>query len=192
MPNGLKKNNGEGRTRGLPDPRKTMRRQRDVRVGRHASADTGSERRSRGFAGRRADSNSAKAPREHRQNFIARFVNQWFDRVVGAMKGDGLSSAEERYAPHRTTRDFVCNTLGSGAWALVFPVVTMVSTQLVGVEQAGMISMAFVVGLLLMFVGNFGVRTYQISDINREHSFIDYQANRWATCVLMLVVGWIY
>lgn len=86
------------------------------------------------------DSNSAKAPREHRQNFIARFVNQWFDRVVGAMKGDGLSSAEERYAPHRTTRDFVCNTLGSGAWALVFPVVTMVSTQLVGVEQAGMIS----------------------------------------------------
>lgn len=192
MPNGLKKNNGEGRPRGLSGPRKTMRRQRDVRVGRHASADTGSERRSRGFAGRRADSNSAKAPREHRQNFIARFVNQWFDRVVGAMKGDGLSSAEERYAPHRTTRDFVCNTLGSGAWALVFPVVTMVSTQLVGVEQAGMISMAFVVGLLLMFVGNFGVRTYQISDINREHSFIDYQANRWATCVLMLIVGWIY
>lgn len=108
------------------------------------------------------------------------------------MKGGGLSAAEAQYAPHKTTRDFVWNSVGNAAWAFVFPVVTMVSTQLVGVEQAGMISMAFVVGLLLMFLGNFGVRTYQISDLNFEHSFKDYQANRWVTCILMLLVGWTY
>lgn len=134
----------------------------------------------------------ARAHRQHRQNFIARLVNDWFDRVVGAMKDGGLSEAEAQYAPHKTTRDFVWNSAGSAAWACVFPVITMVSTQLVGVEQAGMISMAFVVGLLLMFVGNFGVRTYQISDLNFEHSFKDYQANRWVTCALMLVAGWLY
>ncbi len=133
-----------------------------------------------------------KPGRVHKQNPIARIVNQWFDRVFGAMKGDGLEEAEAVYAPHRTTRDFVCNTIGSGAWALVFPVVTMVSTQLVGVEQAGMISMAFVVGILLMFVGSFGVRTYQVSDTAMEHSFKDYQANRWITCILMVVVGWLW
>ncbi len=131
-------------------------------------------------------------PRAHKQNPIARMANQWFDRVVGAMKGEGLSSAEAAYAPHRTTRDFIFNTAGSASWALVFPVVTMVSTQLVGVEQAGMISMAFVVALLLMFLGNFGVRTYQISDLSEQHSFMDYQVNRWITCLLMVVVGWIY
>lgn len=135
---------------------------------------------------------SERVPRPHKQNFIARLVNQWFDRVVGAMKGDGLSEAEAIYAPHRTTRDFAWNSIGSGVWALVFPVVTMVSTQLVGVERAGMISMAFVVGLLLMFLGNFGVRTYQVSDTRMEHSFKDYQANRWVTCILMLLVGLVY
>ncbi len=131
-------------------------------------------------------------PRPHKQNFIARLVNRWFDRVVGAMKGEGLSAAEAEYAPHRTTRDFIWNTAGQAAWAFVFPVMTMVSTQLVGVEQAGMISMAFIVALLLMFVGNFGTRAYQVSDISEEHSFADYQVSRWITCILMLVVGWLY
>lgn len=166
--------------------------------GAHADPGKGSGRAERHavparYARRSADDAGQRPePRPHKQNFIARVVNQWFDRVVGAMKGDGLSEAEAIYAPHRTTRDFVWNSIGSGAWAMVFPVVTMVSTQLVGVEQAGMISMAFVVGLLLMFLGNFGVRTYQVSDTKMEHSFKDYQANRWVTCILMLLVGWVY
>lgn len=129
----------------------------------------------------------------HKQNFIARIVNQWFDRVIGAMKGEGgLEEAEAVYDAHRTTRDFVWNSAGNAAWAIVFPVMTMVSTQLVGVEVAGMISMAYIVGLLLMFVGNFGVRTFQVSDTTMQHSFKDYQANRWVTCILMLVIGWAY
>ena len=128
----------------------------------------------------------------HKQNFITRIVNQWFDRVVGAMKGEGLSESDAIYDSHRTKRDFVWNSVGTACWSFVFPVVTMVSTQLVGVQQAGMISMAFVIGLLLMFVGNFGTRAYQASDIHEEHSFKDYQVSRWATCVLMLVLGWLY
>lgn len=130
---------------------------------------------------------------QHRQNFIARVVNQWFDRVIGAMKGEGgLAEAEAVYDAHRTTRDFVWNSAGNAAWAIVFPVMTMVSTQLVGVEEAGMISMAYIVGLLLMFVGNFGVRTFQVSDTTMQHSFKDYQANRWVTCIVMLLIGWAY
>lgn len=128
----------------------------------------------------------------HKQNFIARKVNAWFDRVVGAMKGEGLADADEMYDSHQTTRDFVWNSVGTACWSFVFPCVTMVSTQLVGVEQAGMISMAFVIALLLMFVGNFGTRAYQASDIKREHSFMDYQVTRWVTCSLMLVLGWLY
>lgn len=135
---------------------------------------------------------NALSPGPHKQNFIARLVNQWFDRVMGAVKGGGLSASEEEYEAHRTSRDFIWNSIGQAAWAFVFPVVTMVSTRIVGVEQAGMISMAFVVGLLLMFIGNFGARTYQISDINEEHLFKDYQANRFVTCILMLLIGFVY
>lgn len=134
----------------------------------------------------------AFSSKPRKQNWITRQVNQWFDRVVGAMKGDGLAEQEAIYGSHQTTRDFLWNSIGTACWSFVFPVVTMVSTQLVGVEQAGRISMAFVIGLLLMFVGNFGTRAYQASDIKREHSFMDYQATRWVTCVLMLLAGWWY
>ncbi len=133
-----------------------------------------------------------KVARRNPLSLITRLVNDWADRVLGAMKDGGLSEAEERYESHRTSKDFKWNTLGSASWSLVFPVVTMVSTQIVGVERAGMISMAFVIGLLLMFVGNFGTRAYQASDLNEDHSFIDYQVSRWLTCALMLLCGWGY
>ena len=141
------------------------------------------------MAFKRGDAFSKKP---HKQNFITRRVNAWFDRVVGAMKGEGLADADEMYGSHQTSRDFIWNSVGTACWSFVFPVVTMVSTQIVGVEQAGMISMAFVIALLLMFVGNFGTRAYQASDIKREHSFMDYQVTRWVTCVVMLVLGWLY
>lgn len=130
-----------------------------------------------------------KPPRKNKSNPIARLVNRWFDRVMGAVKDGGLSNQEEEYAAHKTTRDFVWNSVGVGAWGLVFPALTMVSTQLVGVEEAGMVSMAFVVGTLLMFIANFGVRTYQVSDTREAHSFNDYQINRWITCAAMIVIG---
>ncbi len=137
-------------------------------------------------------SSTKKGQRVHRPNPIARLVNQWFDRVMGAVKGGGFSGQEEEYASHRTTRDFIWNTIGAGSWGVVLPIVSMVATQLVGAEQAGMVTMAFTIGLLLMFVGNFGVRTYQVSDLEENYSFNDYQASRWITCVAMIVIGILY
>ena len=93
---------------------------------------------------------------------------------------------------HRTTRDYVCNTIGQAAWGGLFPLLTIVCTQLVGAEQAGYFSMAFVVGTLLLFLGNYGVRTYQVSDLDEMESFYDYQLNRVITCVAMLGVGLAY
>ncbi len=58
------------------------------------------------------------------------------------------------------------NTVGVGLWGMVFPVLTIVVTQLAGAEQAGMFSLAFVTALLLMFVGNYGVRNFQASDLD--------------------------
>ena len=77
-------------------------------------------------------------------------------------------------------------------WGMVFPVLTIVVTQLAGAEQAGMFSLAFVTALLLMFVGNYGMRNFQASDLDEEYSFADYQANRVLTCVIMLVAGLTY
>ena len=146
-------------------------------------------------AGRRADEQSARTRQQRKPrkpNFITRSVNHWCNRLLGAVSERSLAAQEEEYAAHRTTRDYVWNSVGIGAWGMVFPILTVVVTQLVGVEQAGMFSMAFVTGMLLMFLANYGVRTYQVSDLDESHSFSDYQVNRWITCAIMVVVGIAY
>ena len=138
----------------------------------------------------RAARDGQRKPRK--PNFVTRTVNHWCNRLLGAVSERSLAAQEAEYAAHRTTRDYVWNSLGIGAWGMVFPVLTVVVTQLVGVEQAGMFSMAFVTGMLLMYLANYGVRTYQVSDLDEAHSFSDYQLNRWITCALMVAVGVAY
>ena len=111
-----------------------------------------------------ASSRERQATSKRRKpNFITKGVNRWCNRLLGAVSERSLADQEEEYAAHRTTRDYVWNTVGVGAWGMVFPILTVVVTQLVGVEQAGMFSLAFVTGTLLMILANYGVRTYQVS-----------------------------
>lgn len=134
-------------------------------------------------------SRSRRRPRK--QNVVKRVVNRWCNRLLGVVT-EGSFDQEEEFESHRTSRDYICNTIGTGAWGMVFPFLTIVVTQLSGTEQAGMFSMAFIIGTLLMIVGNYGVRTYQVSDIGEKHSFFDYQINRWITCIIMMLVAYVY
>ena len=144
------------------------------------------------FLGASSRERRATGGKPRKPNFITRRVNRWCNRLLGAVSERSLADQEEEYAAHRTTRDYVWNTVGVGAWGMVFPILTVVVTQLVGVEQAGMFSLAFVTGTLLMILANYGVRTYQVSDVSEEHSFSDYQVNRWITCAFMVLVGVVY
>lgn len=143
-----------------------------------------------GFGGRRSAPKGQV--RTHKPNFLARAISSWWDRLLGIVMEGKLDEQRDMYASHRTTRDYVWNSVGTGLWGMVFPLLTIVCTQLVGAEQAGMFSMAFITGLLLMFVGNYGVRTYQLSDLSEQHSFSDYQVNRLITCILMMALGYGY
>lgn len=148
-------------------------------------------------ASRNAQSNSYRQERRHsqrrprKQNIVKQIVNRWCNRLLGVV-AEGSFDQEEEFASHRTSRDYICNTIGTGAWGMVFPFLTIVVTQLSGTEQAGMFSMAFIIGTLLMIIGNYGVRTYQVSDIGEKHSFFDYQINRWITCIIMMLVAYVY
>lgn len=136
--------------------------------------------------------NRGKSTKQRKPWFLQRVINDWFNRLLGAASDRSFSGQEEMYAADSTKRDYLWNTIGGAVWGMIFPLLTIVVTQLVGVEQAGMFSMAFVVGLLLMFVANYGVRTFQISDIEEKHSFADYQINRLVTCVVMIAIGIFY
>ncbi|MGI6221725.1 MAG: lipopolysaccharide biosynthesis protein [Coriobacteriales bacterium] len=134
----------------------------------------------------------SRARSEGKQNPVSRIAGQWWNRLLGAASEGSFSEQEAQYAAHKTSRDYVWNTIGATSWGLMFPLLTIVITQIAGVEQAGMFSLVFVTAALLMIVGNYGVRTYQISDLSEKHTFADYQINRIITCVLMLIVGGFY
>ncbi|MBR0406359.1 MAG: lipopolysaccharide biosynthesis protein [Eggerthellaceae bacterium] len=134
-------------------------------------------------------SESVFANMPKRVNPVRRLINEWFDRLVGAVSDGSLSGQDEEYASGRTSRDFAWNTVGFAAWGMVFPILTIVVTGLAGVERAGMFSFSFVMANLLYILASYGVRTYQVSDISEFHSFSDYQANRIITCALMVFIG---
>lgn len=143
-------------------------------------------------ARRQRQAASRRPRRPKRPSRLGMLVGSWWNRLIGAVYSGSLSSQTEQYAAHNTTRDYIWNSVGLGAWGVVFPVLSVVTTQLVGVEQAGRFSMAFVTGTLLLFIANYGVRTFQVSDLSERHSFADYQANRALTCIVMMLVGILY
>ncbi|MEG0323525.1 MAG: hypothetical protein RR619_05965, partial [Raoultibacter sp.] len=106
--------------------------------------DKQSNNHSRETTARSTRSTRSKATKQRKPLPLERVVTSWFNRLLGAASDRSFSSQDEMYASNRTTRDYVWNTIGISAWGMVFPALTVVVTQLVGVEQAGMFSMAFV------------------------------------------------
>lgn len=119
-------------------------------------------------------------------------VGNWWNRLISAVYSGSLSDQTEQYAAHNTTRDYIWNSVGLGAWGCVFPILSIVTSQLCGVEDAGRFSMAFVTGTMLLYIANYGVRTFQVSDLAEKYSFNDYQVNRFLTCIAMMFIGVLY
>ncbi|MDO4532461.1 MAG: lipopolysaccharide biosynthesis protein [Coriobacteriia bacterium] len=141
---------------------------------------------------RREDSASRRADRPRKESALRQLMNSWWDRLLGGVSSRSFSQQEAQYSSHNTKRDFMWNSIGLAAWGMVFPMLTIVVTQLVGLELAGMFSLAFVTATLLMIIANYGVRTFQVSDLEESHSFSDYQVSRWITCAAMIAIGLLY
>lgn len=80
---------------------------------------------------------------------------------------------------------FIWNTIAGGINAAEAIVFMMIITRTNGVEAAGFLSIAFAVGNLLMTVGKYGVRNYQVTDVRKEYSFNDYLTLRYITVGIM-------
>lgn len=68
-------------------------------------------------------------------------------------------------------------------------ILSMIITRTNGLEDAGILSIAFAVGNLFANIGKFGVRNYQVSDVKREFSFSDYFISRIISVGMMLLVS---
>ncbi len=71
-------------------------------------------------------------------------------------------------------------------------ILSMVVTRISGLADAGVLSMAFAVGNLMMTIGKFGVRSYQATDVEEGFSFAEYFRARMVTVVLMAAASLLY
>ena len=164
----------------------------DDRAERRASVARARRRQQARGEGIRVIREDEENPKPPEAPLPVRILNHWWDRLVDAIWSGSLASQSGQYASHQTTRDYICNTLGWGLWGMIFPILSVVAAQLVGIRQAGMFSMAMVVGQLLLFVANYGLLTYQVSDIEEMQSFNDYIIHRVICCFAMLVAGFVF
>lgn len=87
---------------------------------------------------------------------------------------------------------YVWNAIAGFVVAVQSAVMLIVMTRTNGLEDAGVFSIAFAVSSLMLFIGEFGVKRYQVSDVDEKYSFTDYYAVRLITCAAMIVASFVY
>lgn len=81
--------------------------------------------------------------------------------------------------------NIIASTLNAGMSAILLIAVT----RTVGVAEAGIFSLAFSIAQLMLTIGYFDMRAYQVTDVKQEVQFRHYLASRVITCAIMMVVS---
>ncbi len=87
---------------------------------------------------------------------------------------------------------YVWNAINAILSACQCPVVLMFITRLGGLNDAGVFSIAFAVASLMLYIGLYGLRRFQASDVNEEFKFADYNGMRFITCGAMILASAAY
>ena len=87
---------------------------------------------------------------------------------------------------------YVWNAINAMFSAFQCPVVLMFITRISGMHDAGVFSIAFAVSNLLLYIGLYGLRRFQASDIDEEFKFADYNGMRFITCGAMIMASFAY
>ena len=91
------------------------------------------------------------------------------------------------------TRDsYLWNVFSATIFAIQSAILLMIITRTNGLEDAGVFSIAYAIASLMYYIGEYGVRKYQVSDINEEMTFTDYHSHRITACVIGLIVSGLY
>ena len=87
---------------------------------------------------------------------------------------------------------YIWNAINAILSAAQCPVILLVMTRTNGVRDAGVFSIAFAVATLMLYLGQYGLRRFQSSDINQKYSFAEYNCMRYITCGAMILASLAY
>lgn len=71
-------------------------------------------------------------------------------------------------------------------------IILVVLTRTVGIDDAGIFTIAYANASLFLLGAKYGVRNYQVSDIKNEYGFVEYLQHRWISVSIMSILELIY
>lgn len=87
---------------------------------------------------------------------------------------------------------YIWNAISGLLVAMQSAVILMVITRTNDIEDAGIFSISYAIASLMLYIGEFGVRKFQVSDIEESYKFEDYFTARIISCLFMVLSSCIY
>lgn len=87
---------------------------------------------------------------------------------------------------------YIWNAINACMSAAESPIILMVLARTNGLEDSGVFSIAFAVAALLLYLGQYGFRRFQSSDVSEKYTFEEYYGSRIISCGAMLLATIIY
>lgn len=82
---------------------------------------------------------------------------------------------------------YIWNAINACMSAAESPIILMVLARTNGLVDSGIFSLAFAVAALLLYLGQYGFRRFQSSDVTEKYSFEEYYGSRFLSCGAMLI-----
>lgn len=90
------------------------------------------------------------------------------------------------------SRDTICYSLGTLCNAAASMVVLLIVTRIMGQDISGIFSLGWSAAQLMLTIGWFSTRQYQVSDINEKIGFYEYCIAKFISAIVMIGVGFVY
>jgi len=101
----------------------------------------------------------------------------------------GMTDAAQK----KIVRDgYLWNSASGMVNAVQSVIILIFITRFVGIEEAGVFSIAYAVGVLLQMFATYGVGNFQITDVREKYCFSDYFWNRSITVLISLALLALY
>ena len=93
---------------------------------------------------------------------------------------------------NQVRKNIIWNMIGSLLFALASILLFAVAARATGEYYGGIFSIAFTTGQMLLTIGYYEVRPFQVTDVAGEYSFSEYLSARVITCIAMVIAGILY
>ena len=84
------------------------------------------------------------------------------------------------------------NMMSSGLNSVVSMLLLLVVTRISGVKEAGIFSLGFSTSQMMLTIGNYGMRNYQVTDVRNKYQMHSYLASRIITNVIMMAAAFVF